>query len=210
MPAAGGATPPVPSLPVTTPAQAAGRKAIDDAKSDFSQAMFRDVPDWSLANDDERLALIEEGHRSRAALGCWASFGDAFTRAVDSHGYLWTRSVDRGADPENVPQTAGRYKKLKQDVLALVRTNLEKNEDRVVAEFAEFGIIPPFDLLRPGSPAKRELSWSTRPAAGRSGTPRGRAGGGRPRRSRPSPRSDVTRGKSAAEPSLRCVGGACT
>ena len=61
----GGATPPVPSLLVTMPAQAAGRKAIDDAKSDFSQAMFRDVPDWSLANDDERLALIEEGHRSQ-------------------------------------------------------------------------------------------------------------------------------------------------
>lgn len=35
--------------------------------------------------------------------------------------------------------------------------NLQKNEDRIVAEMGEFGVLPPFDLLRAASPARTKL-----------------------------------------------------
>lgn len=147
------------------PAQSDGRKKIDDAIKDFSQGSFRDVPDWSLAKPEEKFQLLDKatatdllwvGPRDEAAIErCWASFGNSLQAAVESNPSLWTRSIERGADPENIPATAGKYKSLKSDILDVVTQNLTKNEDRVVAEMGEFGLPPPYELLRAGNPAAR-------------------------------------------------------
>ncbi len=157
--------PPAPAAPAPPAPASDARKKIDDALSDFSQGAFRDVSDWSLATSDEKLRLLDKataldlfwvGPRDEAAIErCWASFGASFESAAELNPTLWTRSVKRGADPENIPQTKGRYPALKDDILSFVRGNLDKNEDRVVAEMGEFGLPPPYDLLRAGNPAAK-------------------------------------------------------
>lgn len=156
---------PVSSQP--TPAQTAGRTAITEALEHFSQAAFRDIPDWSLAAEPERITLIDKatdlslfwvGPRDEAALErCWASFGAGFQAAVEANPHLWARSIFRGVDPDNVPQTKGRYPTLKSDILGVVKTNVNANEDKVAAEFAQFGMLPPANLLRADSPARKTL-----------------------------------------------------
>ena len=161
-----------PNATVASPAQTAGRKSIQEALDDFSQSKFRDVTDWSLASDADKIKLIDKataldlfwvGPNDEAALErCWSSFGAGFQTAVEANAHLRARSVSKGVEAENVAPTKGKYGVFKNDVLSVARQNLEKNEDRVVAEMAEFGLQPPFELLRPGHPAKR----SARPSCG--------------------------------------------
>jgi hypothetical protein len=156
-----------PNVSTPTPGQVASRGNIDAAKRDFTQAAFRDIHDWSGATDAERIELIDKatdpkwlwlGPDDEDALErAWSSFADRFETAVQSNPGAWTRSVQRGADPDRIAQTKGKYKRFKLEVVELARRNLTANEDRIVAEMAEFGLPPPVDLLRLDHPARKSL-----------------------------------------------------
>ena len=160
-----------------TPGQVASRGNIDAAKRDFTQAAFRDIHDWSGATDAERIELIDKatdpkwlwlGPDDEDALErAWSSFADRFETAVQSNPGAWTRSVQRGADPDRIAQTKGKYTQFKLEVVELARTNLTANEDRIVAEMAEFGLPPPVDLLRLDHPRARAWTCPPRSSAGR-------------------------------------------
>ena len=162
-----------PNQSVATPQQAGARSKIDDALDDFSQGAFRDVTDWSLASDGEKLKLLDKatdltllwvGPRDEYAIeACWTSFGTGFQAAVEASPQLWNRSINRGADPENIPQTKGKYPTLEKDILAVVSQHLDANEDKVVAEMGEFGLEPPYELLRADNPAKKSLGATAKP-----------------------------------------------
>ncbi|MBW4522616.1 MAG: DUF4157 domain-containing protein [Scytolyngbya sp. HA4215-MV1] len=166
-----------PNASIPTAAQTEARKLIDQALQDFSQSAFRDITDWSIATDAEKLKLIDKatdlglgwvGPRDEAALErCWASFGTGFEAAVEGSPYLWNRSVKRGVEPEAIPQIKGKYAQFKQDVLATVTDNLYKNEEKVVAEMAQFGIIPSPKLLSPKA-ASKLMKVDVAPTVGKS------------------------------------------
>jgi hypothetical protein len=160
------AAPPAgPTASEPTQAQIDNRKQIDDLLADFSQRQFRWVRDWSIAREDEKLKLLERatardllwvGPDDESAIErCWSSMGDRLVPIVKSAPYLWNRSIERGADPERIEQTRGQSAAFKKDVLDVTHTNLEANEDRVVAEFQDFGLMPPWDLVRPDHPGKK-------------------------------------------------------
>ncbi|MBD3884275.1 DUF4157 domain-containing protein [Phormidium tenue FACHB-886] len=161
---------PTPVENTATPEQTEARQRIDTALQDFSQAAFKAIKaeDWSAATSAEKLKLIDRatgidlswvGPNDEASIAqCWASFGQGFEAVVEANPILWSRSIWRGVDPDAIPQTKGKYDQFKQDVLAVVSDNLTKNEDRIVAEMAEFGLTPPANLLRPGHPGAREAA----------------------------------------------------
>ncbi|MEH2070835.1 MAG: hypothetical protein V7K47_22180 [Nostoc sp.] len=169
-----------PNASTPTAAQTDARQLIDKALQDFSQSAFKDITDWSVATDGEKLKLIDKatdlglgwvGPGDESALErCWASFGGGFEAAVEGSPYLWNRSVKRGVDPEAIPQVKGKYAQFKQEVLAKVTDNLYKNEEKVVAEMAEFGIIPSTKLLSPKAASKLMTAATAPPLGGSSPT----------------------------------------
>lgn len=160
--------------PPPEPAAKTQDQLADEALADFSQGKFRDI-DWTQVPDTaKKLRLIEKatdpgwlwvGPRDEAAIErCWASMGAAFEAAVQANTIAWNRSLVRGADPENIPQTKGKLAAFTADISAAASKNLEANEDRIVDEFLSFGIQPPWDLVRASQPKRGKLDNT--PAAG--------------------------------------------
>jgi hypothetical protein len=171
-----------PNASTPTTAQTEARKLIDKALQDFSQSAFKDITDWSIASDGEKLKLIDKatdlglgwvGPGDESALErCWASFGAGFEAAVEGNAHLWNRSVKRGVNPEAIPQVKGKYAQFKQEVLTTATDNLYKNEEKVVAEMAQFGIIPSPKFLSPKAASKLMTAATAPPLGGPSPTER--------------------------------------
>lgn len=155
-----------PRASTPTAAQESARAAADDAVNDFTQAKFRGIGDWSGVPESVRIQLLEKathpdlfwvGPDDESALErCWSSFGGNFGSQVRAHQVIWERSIDRGADPENITQTRGAARAFKGDVRAAADNNLDANEDRVVQELLNFGIEPPWELVRPTQPDRNK------------------------------------------------------
>jgi hypothetical protein len=156
-----------PSASVPTASQLDAKSAADDAVKDFSQAKFRGINDWSGVAESVRIQLLEKatdtglllvGPRDEWAIeDCWSSFGGNFAPNVRAHPVIWGRSVDRGADPERISQTRGAFETFKKDVSYAANKDLDANEDRVVAELLNFGIEPPWDLVRLSQPDRNKV-----------------------------------------------------
>ncbi|MCA2216553.1 eCIS core domain-containing protein [Jidongwangia harbinensis] len=133
--------PPVPDTELRDRALGPGG-AANDAKA---------IRDFAVADDGQKAQLMQliladwwVGPEGEAALErCWASLpGERLAAFATTHPGLWTQSVDRGAEIENLPQVVRLRDEFRTDVRTLAEQYLTGNRQIVEAELHRYGLAP--------------------------------------------------------------------
>jgi hypothetical protein len=106
------------------------------------------VEDFRAATEDQRMKFVDAllaqywvGPRDEAALErVWGSFGDAVLEVAAGQRDRWDKSVEAGAELDDLPGVARIQAAFRADVCALARETLSRNEAHVLAEMQALGI----------------------------------------------------------------------